>query len=55
MIESISRTSSGDGPMCRREKSLGSKSAEEALTDIVFTLFQTAVDCGGTFHAIIAW
>jgi hypothetical protein len=41
MVESIALTSSGDGPMCRHEKSLGSKSAE-VLADIVFTFFQVA-------------
>src|SRR5262249_3190358 len=36
-VESISLMSAGDGPMWRREKSLGSKSVPEALGNIALT------------------
>src|SRR5262249_19090012 len=36
MIESMSLTSSGDGPMCRREKSFGSKSPAVVANNIFY-------------------
>src|SRR5262245_17267664 len=39
IVATISAMSAGDGPISRREKSRGSKSAVEVLADIVFTFF----------------